>query len=108
LTGVAVILVTTPPGEAGERIARDLVESGLAACVNRVPGIRSVYRWQGQVHDDAEDLLVIKTARERVDAVTARVREIHPYEVPEVLALPVEAGSASYLDWVIAQTVASG
>lgn len=108
MTGVSVILVTAPPGDAGERIARDLVESGLAACVNRLPGIRSVYRWQGAVHDDAEELLIIKTSRERVDAVVARVREIHPYEVPEVVALPVEAGSAPYLAWVLEQTAGSG
>ncbi|HOI11945.1 MAG TPA: divalent-cation tolerance protein CutA [Myxococcota bacterium] len=89
-------------------MARDLVDSGLAACVNRLPGIRSVYRWQGAVHDDAEELLIVKTSRERVDAVVARVREIHPYEVPEVIALPVEAGSAPYLAWVLEQTAGSG
>lgn len=108
MTDVVVILVTAPPNEPAERIARDLVESGLAACVNRVPGIRSVYRWEGRIHDDGEDLLIIKGRRERAEAVIARVREIHPYEVPEILVMPVTAGSPPYLAWVLEQTAGSG
>jgi periplasmic divalent cation tolerance protein len=104
MTDVRVVLVTAPPGDPAAVLARRLVDERLAACVNVVPGIRSVYRWQGQVCDDAEDLLVIKTAADRLDALVARVREIHPYEVPEVLVLPVEAGAAAYLDWVRAET----
>lgn len=108
MTDVVVILVTAPPNEPAERIARELVESGLAACVNRVPGIRSVYRWEGRIHDDGEDLLIIKTGRAHAEALTARIREIHPYDVPEILVLPVSAGSPSYLAWVLAQTAVSG
>ncbi len=108
MTDVVVILVTAPVGDAGERIAHDLVSSGLAACVNRVPGIRSVYRWEGRVHDDGEDLLIIKTVRDRVDALTRRVLQIHPYQVPEVVVVPVEGGSAPYLDWVRGQVVGDG
>ena len=108
MTDVVVILVTAPSNEPAQQIARELVESGLAACVNRVPGIRSVYRWEGRIHDDGEDLLIIKTGRAQAEALTARVREIHPYEEPEVLVLPVSAGSPSYLAWVLAQTAGSG
>lgn len=108
MTDVVVILVTAPPNEPAQQIARELVESGLAACVNRVPGIRSVYRWEGRVHDDGEELLIIKTGRSRVQALTDRVREIHPYEEPEILVLPVSDGSPSYLAWVLAQTAGSG
>lgn len=104
MTDVRVVLVTAPSGEPAAALARGLVEERLAACVNRLPGIRSVYRWQGEVCDDGEELLLIKTAADRVDALVARVREIHPYEVPEVLVLPVEAGSAPYLAWVLAGT----
>jgi len=103
LTDVVVILVMAPDGESGATIARNLVESGLAACVNRVPGIRSVYRWQGEIHDDAEELLIIKTTAAGVEALTERVLQIHPYEVPEIIALPVVAGSNSYLEWVVSQ-----
>jgi periplasmic divalent cation tolerance protein len=103
VTDVRVVLVTAPCGDPAAALARRLVEEGLAACVNRVPGVRSVYRWQGEVCDDGEDLLVIKTAADRVEDLVARVRELHGYEVPEVLVLAVEAGSAPYLEWVLAQ-----
>jgi len=104
MTDVRVVLVTAPPGDPAADIARRLVDERLAACANVVPGIRSIYRWQGKVCDDAEDLLVIKTTVDRVDALVDRVREIHPYDVPEVLVLPVEAGAAAYLDWVRGET----
>ncbi len=103
MTDVRVVLVTAPPGDPAVAMARLLVDERLAACVNVVPGVRSIYRWQGEVCDDREDLLVIKTASDRLDALVARVREIHPYAVPEVLALAVDAGSAGYLEWVLAE-----
>ena len=80
------------------------MEAQLAACVNIVPGITSVYRWQGAVHRDAELLLVVKTRAELLEALTARVRQLHPYDKPEVLALPAAGGSSSYLRWVLEST----
>jgi periplasmic divalent cation tolerance protein len=101
-----VIVLTTMPADPGEgkldavALGRTLVEEGLAACVNVLPPMESVYRWQGSVHQDAERQLVIKTRAERVDALYGRLETLHPYEVPEFLVLPVSAGSPSYLDWV--------
>ena len=101
-----VIVLTTMPADPGEgridaiTLGRTLVEEGLAACVNVLPPMESVYRWQGSVHQDAERQLVIKTRAERVDALRGRLATLHPYEVPEFLVLPVSAGSPSYLDWV--------
>lgn len=96
---VHAVLVTVPSAEA-EGLARALVDERLAACVNLIPGIRSFYRWQGQVQDDDEVLLVIKTGSDRCEALAERVRELHPYDLPEVLALPAVGGSRAYLDWV--------
>jgi periplasmic divalent cation tolerance protein len=103
-TAAVVVLVTTPTAERAAEIARALVEERLAACGNVVPGLRSIYRWEGKIHDDAEALLVLKTTRERFDALRERVLALHPYEVPEVIALPIEAGSAPYLAWIAAET----
>jgi periplasmic divalent cation tolerance protein len=98
--GVIVVLVTCPGQEVGEKIARALVEDGLAACVNVVPSLTSIYRWEGKVRRDAEILLVIKTARRKLAALSRRVKALHPYSVPEVIALSVVAGSDPYLAWV--------
>lgn len=103
-TQVNVILVTAPDAEVGARLARELVRERLAACVNLVDPIRSIYRWEGEIHDDREVLLVIKTSRARREALTARVCELHPYDLPEVLALPAVGGSRAYLDWVCAES----
>lgn len=94
-----VVLVTAPPGE-GHPLARTLVERGLAACVNVVPGLRSVYRWQGALHDEPESLLVVKTHVERLPDLARALAAEHPYEVPELLVLAPEAGSAPYLAWL--------
>ncbi|HYQ81914.1 MAG TPA: divalent-cation tolerance protein CutA [Anaeromyxobacteraceae bacterium] len=99
-----VVLVTAPSPEKAAEMARALVEERLAACGNVVPGLRSLYRWEGKVQDDAEALLVLKTTRGRFQALRARVLALHPYEVPEVLALRVEAGHAAYLDWIAGST----
>ncbi len=99
-----VVLVTTPTPERAAEIARALVEERLAACGNVVPGVRSIYRWEGKVQEDAEALLVLKTTRGRFEALRERVLSLHPYDVPEVIALPVEAGSAPYLAWIAAET----
>jgi periplasmic divalent cation tolerance protein len=104
MTDALVVLVTTPSPERAAEIARALVEERLAACGNVVPGLRSIYRWEGKVQEDAEALLVLKTTRARFEALRDRVLALHPYEVPEVIALPVEAGSAPYLAWIAAET----
>ncbi len=104
MTDAIVVLVTAPGPDEAARIARAVVEERLAACGNVVPGVRSIYRWQGKIADDSEALLLLKTTRARLEALRARVLALHPYDVPEVLALPVEAGSAAYLAWIAAET----
>ncbi len=104
MTDALVVLVTAPTPERAAEIARAVVEERLAACGNVVPGVRSIYRWEGKVQDDPEALLVLKTTRARFESLRARVLALHPYEVPEVIALPVEAGSAPYLDWIAEET----
>jgi periplasmic divalent cation tolerance protein len=95
-----VVLSTVQGAEDAERIARALVERGLAACVTIVPGVTSVYRWKGRVETEPERLLVIKTRTQRFEALRKELVALHPYEVPEVIALPLEAGHAPYLDWL--------
>lgn len=97
---VVACLLSFPDVETAARIGRALVEEGLAACVNLLGGARSIYRWQGALCDEAEVLAIAKTTAERVSQLTARVVALHPYQVPEVLALPVLDGHAPYLDWV--------
>jgi periplasmic divalent cation tolerance protein len=99
-----VALVTAPDAQVAERIARTLVEERLAACVNILPGARSVYRWQGKVEDAQELVLVVKTVQERVPALVARIPELHPHKVPEVIVLAVESGLPAYLSWVVDET----
>lgn len=101
---VRVVLVTAPEVAVGRRIASTLVEERLAACVNLVSGVESIYRWDGGIQHDAEVLLVVKTSEARCSDLADRVRELHPYEVPEVLALSAVGGSAPYLDWVRQET----
>lgn len=96
---VLVVLVTCPLRKAAA-LAAGLVEDRVAACVNIVPRVRSVYRWQGKVRHDDEALLVIKTTRARFARLERAVLARHPYELPEIIALPVDRGHASYLDWV--------
>ncbi|QSX79472.1 divalent-cation tolerance protein CutA [Agrilutibacter solisilvae] len=95
---------TCPDAETAAAIARTLVEEGLAACVNQLPGVASTYRWQGAVETASEVLLLIKTTGERMEALTARLRQLHPYELPELVAVEVRAGLPDYLAWVAAQT----
>jgi periplasmic divalent cation tolerance protein len=83
-----------------QKIARALVEERLAACVNVVPGVMSVYRWKGAVEQEAELMLVIKTIGERVEPLKARLVELHPYELPEVVVIPIGGGHAPYLAWL--------
>lgn len=99
-----VVFVTAPEAKVGSEIARALVESRLAACVNLVPGVSSLYRWEGEVQEDSEVLLVIKTQQSRCAELAERIEQLHPYDVPEVLALPVNGGSESYLSWLQGET----
>jgi periplasmic divalent cation tolerance protein len=92
--------VTLPNTEAARALARKLVEERLAACVNIVPGVVSIYSWEGAIHEDGEVLCLIKTSPDCFEQLRARVLELHPYEVPEVLAFAVDDGSRDYLDWV--------
>lgn len=95
-----LVLVTVPSVAEGERIGRALVEGRHAACVNVVPGLRSIYRWQGAVERAEEALLLAKTTREAFDGAAAAVRALHPYSLPEIIALPLAAGLAAYLAWI--------
>lgn len=95
-----VVYVTVGSADEGERVARALVEERLAACVNRVGPVRSVYRWQGKIEQSEEELLIIKTKRDLFERLRTRVQELHSYSVPEILALPVLQGSEPYLKWL--------
>lgn len=99
MTDKIVVLSTCANAEDAERLARALVASRLAACVNIVPGVRSFYRWKGETESSAEFLLVVKTSRELFPALSAEMATLHPYEVPELLALPVVDGAEDYLSW---------
>jgi len=100
MTGPVVALSSVATAEDAERIARSLVEKGVAACVNVVPGVVSFYRWKGRLERDAEVLLVIKTRGERFEDLKAALLAEHPYEVPELVALEVAAGHDRYLEWL--------
>ncbi|MEW5854428.1 MAG: divalent-cation tolerance protein CutA [Myxococcota bacterium] len=105
-TDLRVVLCTAPRDKA-EGLARALVEERLVACVNLVP-IRSVYRWQGKVVDDEETLLIMKTGSARVADLMARVPQLHPYTVPEVVSLTAEAVLPSYLAWALTESTPAG
>lgn len=95
-----VVYVTVPDETAARRVADALLDARLAACVNIIPGLRSQYVWKGERQDDAELLLLIKTKRERFAELARAVREAHPYEVPEIIALPIVEGDETYLSWI--------
>jgi periplasmic divalent cation tolerance protein len=97
---VMVVLVSAPSPEVAELIGRTLVAERLAACANVVAGITSIFRWKGSVERQSETLVILKTTADDVEALRRRVVELHPYEVPEVVALAVVAGHTPYLDWV--------
>jgi periplasmic divalent cation tolerance protein len=99
----AVVLITAPDRESGVKMARRLLERRLAACVNIAP-VSSMYWWEGKIEESSEVLLVVKTTSERLGDLIREVRAIHPYKVPEIIALPITAGLADYLDWVRKET----
>jgi periplasmic divalent cation tolerance protein len=101
---ILVLLSTCPDAATAERLARELVGASLVACVNIVPGLRSIYRWNGAVHADDETLMILKTTADRCAAVRERLAALHPYDVPEIVALPVVDGHHPYLQWVVDST----
>jgi periplasmic divalent cation tolerance protein len=102
ITDALIVLVTVPNQETAEKLAEALVGEQLAACVNVLDGVRSVYRWKGAIERDDEILCICKTTHDGFEKLRARVVELHPYEVPEVVALPIEMGHTPYLAWLTA------
>jgi len=98
------VFITAPNIDVAKTIARALVEERLAACVNLMSGVTSVYRWEGAIEESAEVLLIAKTVQERVHALTQRTKELHPYKLPEIIALPVDAALPAYADWIVEET----
>jgi periplasmic divalent cation tolerance protein len=104
MSAAVLVFCTCPDELSAERIATALVEERLAACVNRLPGVVSTYHWKGEVHRDAEMLLLIKTTRERFGALRDRIVTLHPYELPEVIAVDIASGLPAYLAWIESAT----
>jgi len=100
MTDKIVVLSTCASEEEAEKLAREMVEQRLAACVNVLPGIRSYYRWQGKLESSGECLLVIKSSRERFDLLRGALEKAHSYDIPEIIALPVVEGAANYMNWL--------
>ena len=98
------VVLCTCPEESADNVADAVLKSRLAACVNIVPGVRSKYWWEGQLETDTESLLILKTRDDLVIELVGRIREVHPYEVPEVIALEVREGNVEYLEWVAEET----
>ena len=103
-TPYVVVLITAPSKEVAREIARALVERKLAACVNIIPMIESIYAWEGKIEQDEEVLLLVKTREELLDALVPAAVALHPYDQPEVIALPIVTGSESYLAWIGRET----
>jgi periplasmic divalent cation tolerance protein len=104
MTDALLVLTTLPTADAAAEIAKVVVGEKLAACANILPALRSIYRWQGKVQDENEVLVLLKTQRVHYPRLKARILELHPYDVPEVLAIPVEQGHAAYLEWIARET----
>ena len=103
MSDVRVLLCTCPPA-AADGLAAALVERRLVACVNAIPGVASRYRWKGRVEKDDETLLILKTTAARVADIVSALKELHPFDVPELLSLPVEEGAEGYINWVREET----
>ena len=104
MSDIQVVLCTCPDSDTAEKLATGLVEERLAACVNILPEIRSIYRWGGELQKDREALMIVKTRGDRQGELQNWLQRHHPYEVPEILALNVSAGSADYMNWVFNET----
>lgn len=101
---IVVILVTAPDASVAARISREMLGKRLIACVNIVPGVRSLYWWKGQLEESDEVLMLLKARRADVTAIAERIRDLHPYDVPEVIAAEVVGGLEAYLEWIGAET----
>jgi periplasmic divalent cation tolerance protein len=104
VTDAFVVLTTFATAQKAAEVARVLADERLIACANVLPAVRSIYRWQGKVNDEPEVLVVLKTSAARLARMQQRLRELHPYDVPEMIALRVESGWPAYLDWLAAET----
>jgi periplasmic divalent cation tolerance protein len=104
VTDAILVLTTLPSADAAVELAKNVVNEKLAACANLFPALRSIYKWQTKVQDENEVLVLFKTRQEHFERLKARILELHPYEVPEVLAIPVEQGYQAYLDWLATET----
>ena len=105
MTDIVIVLTTAPADDRAEQLARQLVDERLAACVNVHAPMVSVYRWNGEVERDSERQIVIKTTRDRLPALEARIKELHSYELPEFVVVAVDQGSAAYSAWVREQVI---
>ena len=107
MAGEALLVLTTfPDAVTARRVGRQLVEECCAACVNLLPAVESIYRWEGKVEDATETVALFKTTADRYEALETTLRQLHPYEVPEIIALPIERGLPDYLRWVAEQCAA--
>jgi len=104
VTDALLVFTTLPTADKAAEIAKLLVDEKLVACANLLPAVRSIYRWQGKMHDENEVLVLLKTRAEQLERLKLRLLEVHPYEVPEVLAVPVESGYQPYLEWLTGET----
>lgn len=102
---IIVVFMTVPSLREGNRISRAVLTSRLAACVNVIPGIRSMYQWKGKIVQEKEAMLVLKTTRSRYRKLEQKIKQLHPYEVPEVIAIPLICGSSQYIEWVTKEVI---
>ena len=107
MTALRIVFSTIDTEERAKTLARQLVQENLAACVTIVSSVTSIYKWRKALEESTEWLLVIKTSEACLSGLMSRVKELHPYEVPEIIAFPIEAAHAAYLDWVLAETDAA-
>jgi periplasmic divalent cation tolerance protein len=104
MSNIRMVFMTVPDEETGARLVRDVVEAGLAACGNLLPGVRSIYRWRDEICDESEVLVLLKTTEDCYASLQERLVELHPYDCPEVIAVPLIDGHPDYLSWVREQT----
>ena len=104
MSKVKLLISTVDKQSTAESLAHSLIEEGVAACVNILPQITSVYRWKGSVETDQEHLMIIKTSADTVEETISLIEKLHPYDVPEIIGVDITAGSKPYLDWVIGET----
>ncbi|HEC12999.1 MAG TPA: divalent-cation tolerance protein CutA [Acidiferrobacteraceae bacterium] len=99
-TGSQIVITTAPNQASARKLGDTLVEEGLAACVNVLSGVESIYRWQGKINRDSEHILLIKSSQQKYSQIQQRILDLHPYELPEIIAVPIIEGLPAYLDWL--------